>query len=41
MGMARDGGVRNQLLAVGVILLFGAVLVGATLVLFLWMTNGL
>lgn len=39
--MARDAGVRNQLLGVGVILLFGAVLVGATLLLFLWFTNGL
>ena len=39
--MARDAGVRNQLLGVAVILLFGAVLVGTTLLLFLWFTNGL
>lgn len=38
--MARDGGVRNQLLAVGVVLPFGAVVVGATPLRFPWMTDG-
>lgn len=38
--MARGGSARSELLAVGVILVFGAVLVGSAVVLFLWMTNG-
>lgn len=39
--MTRGGSVHNELLAVGVILVFGAVLVGSALLLFLWMSNGL
>lgn len=39
--MARSTSARNQLLGVGVYLLFGAVLVGSTILLFLWMSNGL
>jgi hypothetical protein len=36
--MPRDVSVRRQLLGVGVLVLFGAVLVAATYLLFLWMT---
>lgn len=39
--MARSTSARNQLLGVGVYLLFGALLVGSTVLLFLWMSNGL
>lgn len=39
--MARGDSVRNELLGVGVYLLFGALLVGSTLLLFLWLSNGL
>lgn len=39
--MAHPGSLRNELLGVGVYLLFGALLVGSTLLLFLWLSNGL
>lgn len=39
--MARSTSARNQLLGVGVYLLFGALLVGMTVLLFLWLSNGL